>query len=73
MPSLIISFHDSDRSVTENAYFLPTKWRFKDTFISSENAPKLTHSNLGATKFSGGKPRTPNNGKGKREGWEKGE
>jgi hypothetical protein len=61
--------------VTANAYFLPTKWRIKDTFISSENAPKLTYSNLGAKKFSGGKPRTPNNGKGKgkREGWEKGE
>jgi hypothetical protein len=54
--------------VTANAYFLPTKRRIKDTFISSENAPKLTYSNLGAKKFSGVNPRTPNKGRGRGEG-----
>jgi hypothetical protein len=64
MPSLIISFRDSDPFyVTANAYFLSTKRRIKDTFVSSENAPKLTYSNLGAKKFSGVNPRTPNKGK----------
>jgi hypothetical protein len=60
--------------VTANEYFLPTKRRVKDTFISSENAPKLTYSNLGAKNFPGVNPRTPNNGKGKgkKEGCEKG-
>jgi hypothetical protein len=45
--------------VTANAVFLPMKRRIKDTFISSENAPKLTYSNLGAKKFSGVKPLDP--------------
>jgi hypothetical protein len=49
-------------------YFLPTKRGIKDTFISSENAPKLTNSNLGAKKFSAGKPPNPNKRKGKRRG-----
>jgi hypothetical protein len=57
--------------VTANAYSLPTKRRTIDTFISSENAPKLTYSNLGAKKFPGVNTRTPNNGNRKR-GWEKG-
>jgi hypothetical protein len=58
--------------VTANAYFLPTKRRIKDTFISSENAPKLTYSNLGAKNFPGVNPRTPNNGKGKGRGGRRG-
>jgi hypothetical protein len=48
--------------------FSPTKRRIKDTFISSENAPKLTYSNLGAKKFPGVNPRTPNKGKGREKG-----
>jgi hypothetical protein len=55
--------------VTANAYFLSTKRRIKDTFISSENVPKLTYSNLGAKKVSGVNPHTSN--KGKRKGKEK--
>jgi hypothetical protein len=54
--------------VTANAYFLPTKRRIKDSFISAENAPKLTCSNLGVKKFSGVNLRTPNKGRKRREG-----
>ena len=54
MPSLIISFRPF--YVNENAYFLTTKRRIKGTFISSENASKLTYSNLGSKKNSGGYP-----------------
>jgi hypothetical protein len=66
--------------VTTNAYFLPTKRRIKDIFISSENAPKLTYSNLGLwvlKNFPGVNPRTPNKGReeekgevGEGKGWE---
>jgi hypothetical protein len=57
--------------VTAYAYFLPKKRRIKDTIISSENAPKLTCSNLSAKKFSGDEPQGPQKGevKGGREEW----
>jgi hypothetical protein len=61
MPSLIISFRDSDPFCVHDCkcIYSPAKRRIKDTFISSENAPKLTYSNLGAKKFSRGKPPDP--------------
>jgi hypothetical protein len=53
--------------VTANAYFLPTKRRIKDTFISSENAPKLTAIRV-LENFPGVNPRTPITGRGKGRG-----
>jgi hypothetical protein len=60
--------------VTANAYILSTKRRIKDSFISSENAPKLTTAIWVVKNFPGVNPRTPNKGKEKRKekGMEKG-